>query len=292
MADLNQTLIEDSQKEEKQIKAPDIKENNDDCFPCEKCDRVFPKKQARALHLNKAHNIKTINYTPGIVRQNSKKHMEIRLSLRCTLCSFISKTKLSLKKHIEAHHKNKTDLEIPEIKKRQHNSYNCPECNSTFHTKYNLGKHLKDQHQGKTLSPERKFAKMNHDKVKSEDNKEVEKKKELENLQDLLVQTGKEKAEFSIRLSDCNLKVLNLEKTNEALTQENNYLKVENEKAVKNINDLDKEYISQVQDLKRTDAQREHEIIYLKAENEKCNRDIEKLESAYQEHVIDFKKSY
>ena len=57
-----------------------------------------------------------------------------------------------------------------------------------------------------------------------------QKKKELENLQDIFVQTGKEKDEVSIRLSDCNLKVLNLEKTNEALTEKNNYLKVENKR--------------------------------------------------------------
>ena len=184
---------------------------------------------------------------------------------------------------MEVHHKIKVAEEGPEVKKRQHNSYTCPECNSTFDSKYNLGKHLKDQHQGKTLSPERKIAKMNHDK-------EAEQKKELENLQDLLVQTGKEKDNLNIRLSACNLKVHDVVKANETLIQENNHLKVENEKALKNLNDLDKEYTTQISDLKRTDAQKNHETIYLKAENEKCNRDIEKLESVYKEQVIDLKK--
>ena len=192
---------------------------------------------------------------------------------------------------MEVHHKNKPAVEVPEVKKRQHNSYNCPECNSTFDTNYNLGRHLKDQHQGKTLSPERKIAKMNHDKVRVKDLKdEEEKKKELVNLQDLLVQTGKEKEEISTRLSACNLKVLTMERANEALVEENKYLKVENEKAIKNLNNLDKEYITQIQDLKKMDAQKDHEAVYLKAENEKCNRDIEKLEFAYKEQVTDLKK--
>ena len=191
---------------------------------------------------------------------------------------------------MEVHHKIKMAEEVPEAKKRQHNNYTCPECNSTFDSKYNLGKHLKDQHQGKTLSPERKIAKMNHDKVKVKDDKETEQKKELENLQDLLVQTGKEKDNLSIRLSACNLKVHDEVKANEALLQENNHLKVENEKALKNLNDLDKEYTTQIKNLKRTDAQKDHETIYLKAENEKCNRDIENLESVYKEQVIELKK--
>ena len=143
---------------------------------------------------------------------------------------------------MEVHHKNKAAVEIPEIKKRQYKNYTCPECNSTFDSKYKLGTHIKNQHQGKTLSPERKNAKMNHDKVNVKDYKETEKRKELENLQDLLVQTGKEKKYLDIRLSACNLQVYNMVKANETLTQENNYLKVENEKAVKDLNNLDKEY--------------------------------------------------
>ena len=112
MANLNKTLIKDPEQEEEDIETPHNKENNDMSFPCEKCERIFPKKQARALHLNKAHNMKTINYTPGVVRQNSKKHMEVRLSLRCTLCSFMSKTKPILKKHMEVHHKNRMPVEF------------------------------------------------------------------------------------------------------------------------------------------------------------------------------------
>ena len=300
MANLNQTLIDVSEKEEKQINTPDKNENKDDTsFPCDMCDRIFPKKFARALHLSKTHNIKTINYTPGIVRQNSKKHMEIRQSLKCTLCSFISKSKPTLKRHIEIHHKDKTAVFLSEPKKRQHKTYNCPQCNLTFDSKYKMDKHMKEHSDGKTLSPERKIPKMNHNKVKEEDPKEVEriqlnaeeKKKELENLQDLLLQTGKEKDELNVRLSKSNEKGLLLEKANEELTKETNYLKAENQLAVKNLNDLDKEYLTQIRDLKKRETQKDHEIIFLKAENEKCTRDINKLDSVYKTQVIELKKS-
>jgi hypothetical protein len=156
MSDLNQTLIDDPKNEDEQIVTPDKKQNKEDetSFPCDKCERIFPKKQARALHLSRTHNIKTINYTPGIVRQNSKKHMEIRLSLKCTLCNFISKSKPTLKKHIDIHHKDKMTVDLPEAKKRQHKSYNCPECNLTFDNEFKIEKHLKEHVHGKTLSPE------------------------------------------------------------------------------------------------------------------------------------------
>ena len=54
MAELNHTFVEGFQKEENEIETFDNKDFN---FRCEKCERVFPKKQAKALHLNKAHNI-------------------------------------------------------------------------------------------------------------------------------------------------------------------------------------------------------------------------------------------
>ena len=75
---------------------------------------------------------------------------------------------------MDSHHKYKISVEQPEKKKRQHNSFNCPECNSTFDSKYKMNNHLKEQHHGKTMSPERKVAKMNHDKVKEKDPKEIE----------------------------------------------------------------------------------------------------------------------
>ena len=107
MADLNNTIIEDPPKEDRTITTPDIKPEIDDKsnFPCDKCERVFSKKQARAVHLSSTHKIKTIIYTPGIIRQNSKKQMETRQSLKCTLCSFTCKSKPHMKMHMDAFHK-------------------------------------------------------------------------------------------------------------------------------------------------------------------------------------------
>ena len=68
MANLNQTMIVESEKENKLINTPDKFENKDETsFPCDMC----PKIQARALHLSKTHNIKTINYTPGTNRNTT-----------------------------------------------------------------------------------------------------------------------------------------------------------------------------------------------------------------------------
>ena len=77
-----------------------------------------------------------------------------------------------------------------------------------------------------------------------------------------------------------------MEKANEALIKETNYLR-----AVKNLNDLDKEYVTQIRDLKKHEVQKDHEIIFLKAENEKCTRDINKIDSVYKTQVMELKKS-
>ena len=80
------------------IKATDVSEKDDaTSFPYDMCERIFPKKYGRALHQSKTHNIKTINHTPGIVRQNSKKHMEIRLSLKCTCAALYQRASQPLK---------------------------------------------------------------------------------------------------------------------------------------------------------------------------------------------------
>ena len=170
------------------------------------------------------------------------------------------------------HHKDQITVDLTQATKRHNKTYNCPELK--------IEKHLKEHVHGKTLSPERKIVKMNHNKVKEEDAKEVaEKKKELENLQNLILQTRKEKEEVIKRLSNANEKVLNLKKTNSELRKETEYLKVENQQSFKNMNDLDKEYTIQLKELKRSEVQKKHEIIFLKAENEKHTRDINKLDS-------------
>ena len=135
---------------------------------------------------------------------------------------------------------------------------------------------------------------MNHNGTKEEDvegdkTNWEERKKELHNLQDLLVQTGKEKEELSQRLINFNQKILTLEKANEKQTQETNYFKVENENSQKNLHDLDQNHITRIKELKNIKVNNEQEIRYLKSENEKVNRDIITLESAYKTQVMELK---
>ena len=83
MTDLNQTLTDDSRNDDSSIDTGDLEEetNRSPSFTCEKCERIFSKKRARDLHL-RSHNIKAINYTPGIVKQKSRKQVETRLSIK------------------------------------------------------------------------------------------------------------------------------------------------------------------------------------------------------------------
>ena len=158
---------------------------------------------------------------------------------------------------MDIHHKDQITVDLTQATKRHNKTYNSPECNLLFDNEFKIEKHLNEHVHGKTLSPERKNAKMNHNKVNEEDAKEAEeKKKELNNLQNLILQTGKEKEEVIKRLSNANEKVLNLEKTNSELRKETEYLKVENQQSVKNINDLDKEYTTQLKELKRSEVQK------------------------------------
>ena len=37
--------------------------------PCDKCEKVFPKLGPKSLHMCKAHNIRTLQYTPAPVNR-------------------------------------------------------------------------------------------------------------------------------------------------------------------------------------------------------------------------------
>ena len=87
MADLNETLVEVTPKEEKADVAQEVKEasentieNNvvakEETYECEKCDRIFAKQQARNLHVNKANNKKSIK----IYSSSSPNKAEISLT--------------------------------------------------------------------------------------------------------------------------------------------------------------------------------------------------------------------
>ena len=67
-------------------------------------------KLAKDLHMQKAHNIKILQFTPGQVHQNTRileKYGRTRPATKCTLCSYICKIKPSMNKHIEIVHKDK-----------------------------------------------------------------------------------------------------------------------------------------------------------------------------------------
>ena len=59
MADLNITVKEDQNNGENKS------ETKSEIFPCEKCEKIFEKKGTQSLHMRKAHNIKTLQYTPA-----------------------------------------------------------------------------------------------------------------------------------------------------------------------------------------------------------------------------------
>ena len=174
-------------------------------FPCDKCDKSFPnEKKAKDLHMQKVHNIKTLQSTPGPVYRNTEKDNRTRPTTNCTSCSYICKTKVGMTKHIDLFHKSKKEIAKQAPMKRQLTSFTCPKCNSTFDNKYRMQYHLKSQHEGKhTLSPKRKVAKQSQDNDatikendKVEDNKQGEmvqvERKEMEDLHDKLTRLGKE----------------------------------------------------------------------------------------------------
>ena len=124
--------------------------NNKDSngFPCDKCDKSFPNnKLAKDLHMQRKHNIKTLQSTPG--------PSKTRPSTKCNWCSYMCKTKPSMSKHIELFHKDKEGLFDKDKKytpkqpslKRQLTSFTCSKCNSTFDNKHRMKSHIKAQHE-------------------------------------------------------------------------------------------------------------------------------------------------
>ena len=113
-----------------------------------------------------------------------------------------------MKKHVETHHKKNMTKEKPEEKKRLMKTFTCPGCNSTFVSKYRMRNHIKEQHEGRNiLSPERKSARIDINQCK-EEAKTVEgvtitiHREEIENLQDVLLQTGKDKEDLILNVTE------------------------------------------------------------------------------------------
>ena len=163
-----------------------------------------------------------------------------------------------MKKHVETHHKkNLVKEHSEEKKKRQLKTFTCPACNSTFVSNYRMRNHIKEQHEGKNiLSPERKVARIESNQVKEEE-KTVDgdtvriQREEMENLQDLLLKTGKDKEELFKKVTECNRRMQNYENVNSKLEQENQYFKAENRKANEHIEKLHIEHQKEVQNVKK-----------------------------------------
>ena len=140
-----------------------------------------------------------------------------------------------MSKHIELFHKDKEGLFDKDKKsapkqpslKRQLTSFTCSKCNSTFDNKHRMKSHIKAQHEGKhTFSPERKVNKQfqEEDTTKKDNNKgdNIERgetvqidRNELENLQDLLLQSGQENEQLKRRMicmEEENIKLYNEKK--------------------------------------------------------------------------------
>jgi hypothetical protein len=131
--------------------------------------------------------------------------------------------------------------------------------------------HMKSEHEGKhTLSPKRKVAKQVQDDQCTEEEKTVEDgtitihREEIENLQDLLLQTGKDKEDLTKKVIEDQQKMQNLEKKNSKLEQENKYLKAESENSNKHIQKIDLDYHHQVQDMTKKDNEKDNVIKILK----------------------------
>ena len=215
MADLNATILDTNEEDEKKHEPQEVKMESEDIVnnevsPCDICKKTFEKKGQKSLHMKKMHNLKTMQYTP-IPRKVGRPASRFI----CKICKEKKKTDSELRNHMEVNHKNNSSAELQIPKKRQLHSFTCTKCNSTFDSRYKMNKHIKEQHEGKNiLSPERKVAKI--DQIKDGE-AEVEKgmkeennnkktvtilKKEYENLHDLLVKTGREKEKLDVRVTE------------------------------------------------------------------------------------------
>ena len=124
MTDLNVTLVEEIQKEAESNNTPEVKqepqnssENNDseeeEKFPCGKCERIFSKLQSRNLHMSKMHNKKSVKYTPIPVK---RKVGRPQTRFICSLCNVKLMTENELRSHISLIHNSQLKRDRSEKK--------------------------------------------------------------------------------------------------------------------------------------------------------------------------------
>ena len=72
-------------------------------FPCQKCQRVFEKEKARDLHMNREHNTKSHQYTPGLAK---RKVGRPTTRFTCAECKNNLGNENDLRKHMMTMHNN------------------------------------------------------------------------------------------------------------------------------------------------------------------------------------------
>ena len=72
-------------------------------FPCQKCQRVFEKEKARDLHMNREHNTKSHQYTPGLAK---RKVGRPTTRFTCAECKNNLGNENDLRKHMMIVHNN------------------------------------------------------------------------------------------------------------------------------------------------------------------------------------------
>ena len=110
MEDLNVTLSEGHEDDGKENQ-PKVDPQEDgehpktegqvEIYPCDKCDKVFPKLGQKSLHMRKLHNINTMQYTPA---PGNRKVGRPAYKFICDLCKEKKKTEIELRSHMTYRH--------------------------------------------------------------------------------------------------------------------------------------------------------------------------------------------
>ena len=121
MADLNETLSEESQKEEEPEKITKVKElkpviekpvtETKQQFPCDQCGRIFLKLQAKNLHMDNTHSKKTIRYTPFPIKRKVGRPQTRFLCEECNVKLIIESELSNHMTMVHNNHKKRTRSE-------------------------------------------------------------------------------------------------------------------------------------------------------------------------------------
>jgi hypothetical protein len=103
MVDLNVTILEghDTAVEPSNENKLEVEPEKVETYPCEKCEKVFPKLGRKSLHMRKAHNINTLQYTPA---PGNRKVGRPPYRFTCDLCKEKKKTEKELTSHMTLKH--------------------------------------------------------------------------------------------------------------------------------------------------------------------------------------------